>query len=198
MEKEVHIFFDFVCPFCFLGIHKLEEAIGNKNIKVVWHPYELSPGSEDTLDPVRDRVKFESIKKIIFPSAKKLGISIKFPQISPYPHTTKAFYGMQYAKEMNLEKQYIKKVFYAFFQQGQNIGRSEVLENLAEEIGLEREKFKNAINSTKYANMHEKALKYFLKDININLIPTYIIGKEIFDGEVETNKLKKAIEKYYS
>lgn len=193
MEKEVHIFFDFVCPFCFLGVHKLKKAIGNKNIKTVWHPYELSPGSEDTLDPVKDNEKLESIKKIILPSARELEIFIKFPDISPYPHTTMAFYGMQYAREMNVETQYIEKVFSAFFQEGKNIGSPDILENIAEDIGMDRYKFKEALNCKKYMELHEKALKYSFENISINVIPTYLIGEKTLEGAVKTDELKDAI-----
>lgn len=194
MVKKVHIFFDFVCPFSFLGIYKLENAVQNTNAKIIWHPYELSPGSEDTLDPVKDIEKFKSIKEIILPSAEGLGIFIKFPDISPYPHTTMAFYGMQYAKEMNVETQYIKKVFSAFFQEGKNIGDKDVLENIAADIGLDRHKFRDALKYKKYIELHEKALKYSSdKNISINLIPTYVIGEKILEGEVKLHDLKTAI-----
>ncbi|WP_446899087.1 DsbA family oxidoreductase [Clostridium sp. LBM24168] len=193
MVKKVHIFFDFVCPFCFLGIHKLGSAVKNTDTEIIWHPYELSPGSEDTLDPVKDNEKLKSIKKVILPSAKELGIFIKFPNISPYPHTTMAFYGMQYAKEMNVESQYIKKVFSAFFQENKNIGKPDILKNIAGNIGLDKYKFREALKCKKYRDLHEKALRYSYEDISINVIPTYVIGEKTLEGEVKTNDLRNAI-----
>ncbi len=44
MKQELHVFFDYICPYCLKAHKHLKELIpGYTDITIVWHPYESHP-----------------------------------------------------------------------------------------------------------------------------------------------------------
>ena len=73
-------------------------------------------------------------------------------------------------------------MFTAFFQEEQDIGKIEILVNLAGKLGLDQEKFKEALETRKYKNAHQQALQHVYNEANIQAVPTFIIGKTELQG----------------
>src|SRR5207248_2205224 len=90
----------------------------------------------------------------VYPIARRMGVEIKLPQVSPQPHTHLAFEGYQYAKEHGRGNDYNHRVLKAFFVEGQDIGRSDVLTRLAGEVGLDQQEFEHALRTRKYREAH--------------------------------------------
>lgn len=63
----------------------------------------------------RDRGKGSQGRQSVYPLARKMGVEIKLPSISPQPYTHLAFEGYQYAKEHGLANEYNDRVLRAFF-----------------------------------------------------------------------------------
>src|SRR5690606_38324624 len=63
-----------------------------------------------------------------------------------------ALIGMKYADAQGKGHAYHKRVFESYWLEGENIGDLETLANIAENIGLDREKFLAALNAAQYEN----------------------------------------------
>jgi predicted DsbA family dithiol-disulfide isomerase len=61
-------------------------------------PFELRPYRAPTLRPEGDYLQ-RAWQQSVYPLARKLGVPIKLPTVSPQPHTHLALEGYQYAKE---------------------------------------------------------------------------------------------------
>src|SRR5207248_9577298 len=72
----------------------------------------------------------------VYPIARRMGVPINLPEVSPQPHSHLAFEGFQYAKEHGRRNDYNHRVLTAFFVEGQDIGDIAVLTKLAGEVGL--------------------------------------------------------------
>jgi predicted DsbA family dithiol-disulfide isomerase len=70
--------------------------------------------------------------------ARRLGVPIKLPTVSPQPHTHLAFEGFQYAKEYGKGNDYNHRVLEAIFVEGQDIGQIDVLTKLPARSGWTR------------------------------------------------------------
>lgn len=194
MSLVVQVYFDYVCPFCFLGEIPFEAALEGKDIQVEWRPFELRPSPSEPLDPIHDPPKLRAWQQFIEPASQKLGVFMKLPQISPHPYTGLAFEGFHFAAERGKGKEYNDRVFKAFFQEEKNIGDLEVLTALAVEVGLEEGAFRTALQQGTYRKVQEKALHHAYAEARIDSVPTFIIGgkrlsglhsKETFDKYIE-------------
>ncbi|ACA54060.1 DsbA family protein [Clostridium botulinum] len=195
MSLNIKVYFDFVCPFCFLGEESLSQAIEGKDVNIQWMPFELRPEPSPRLDPWNDHSKLNAWNNFIEPIAKNLGIDMKLPKLSPHPYTNLAFEGYHYASEYEKGDEYIKRVFKGFFQDELDIGKIQILANLSEEIGLNKKEFTEALRARKYKDKQEKALKHAYEEANITAVPTIIIGDEVVQGNTSKENLEKIINK---
>lgn len=195
MSLNIKVYFDFVCPFCFLGEETLSKAIEGKDVNIQWMPFELRPEPSPRIDPWRETEKLNAWNNFIEPVAKNLKIDMKLPKISPHPYTNLAFEGYHYVNNMGKGEEYIRRVFKGFFQEGLDIGKIEILANLSEEIGLNKEEFIKVLKNRKYKDNQEKVLKHAYEEANITAVPTMIIGDEVVHGNTSKENLEEIINK---
>ena len=191
MTVKIKVFSDYVCPYCFLAEFPLKEAIKEKDVEVEWLPFELRPLPKPTLKPEDDYLK-TVWRQSVYPLARKMGVEIELPSISPQPHTHLAFEGYQYAKEHSKALEYNDRILRAFFQENQDISRLDVLARLASEIGLNGKEFKEALSARKYKIAHQQALEYG-EQLGINSVPTFMIGDRILSGLLSKENLEREI-----
>ncbi|MGG0666214.1 DsbA family oxidoreductase [Viridibacillus arvi] len=195
MTLKIKAYSDFICPFCFLGKGPLDEIVKEKDVEVEWMPFELRPSPHSKIDPWKEPDKLSSWDSFILPTAKKLGVDMCLPRVSPHPYTNLAFEGCHFAKEHGKGNEFHHRVFTAFFQEEQNIEDVEVLTNLAGEVGLSMDDFKDALVSRKYREVHQKALNHAYEEAQIMAVPTFIIGDEVIQGLASKERLAQVIDK---
>jgi predicted DsbA family dithiol-disulfide isomerase len=111
-------------------------------------PFELRPEPHPTLRPEGDYLQ-RAWQQSVYPLARRMGVPITLPKVSPQPHTHQAFEGYQYAKEQGKGNEYNHRVLQAFFVEGQDIGSIDVLTRLAGEVGLNGNEFEEALRTRK-------------------------------------------------
>ena len=161
-------------------------------------PYEICPRPSKQLDPANDPTKLAGWENYIIPRTKAWGVNMKLPDVSPHPYTDLAFQGFHYAKEFGKEKEYNDRVYKAFYQEDQNIGKIDILTKLAAEVGLDEMEFRKVLETRKYEKMQQKALKHAYEEAEITAVPTFIIGDERIAGAVSKEIIEQAIEKAYN
>lgn len=117
-----------------------------------------------------------------------MGVEIKLPTISPQPYTHLPFEGYQYAREEGKGEAYTHRLFEAFFKEDKDIGDIEILTQLAEEVGLGPQAYRQAVESRKYKEQHRQAQQY-----GIMAVPTFQIGNRLFQGMIPKEQLRKLL-----
>lgn len=123
---ELTCYFDFVCPFCYLGHHALRQATGQYSLDIRFIPWELSPApaSPKPLSTPEQRERFEARLK---PLADCLGIPMALPELTFRPRSSLALQGVYLAREEGVEDAYLDAVFHAYHVEGRDIGQADVL-----------------------------------------------------------------------
>jgi predicted DsbA family dithiol-disulfide isomerase len=65
----VTVYSDYVWPYCMLAERTLSEAIGDRDIRIAWRPFELRPDSVPTLRP-EDPYLPDVWRKSVYPGLK--------------------------------------------------------------------------------------------------------------------------------
>jgi predicted DsbA family dithiol-disulfide isomerase len=193
MALEIKVYSDYVCPFCFLAEFPLDEAVrGSKQpVSVEWMPFELRPEPVPTLRPEGDYLQ-QAWSQSVYPIARRMGIPIQLPPISPQPRSTLAFEGYQFARERGKGLEYNHGVLAAFFQDGRNIGQIDVLTEIAGQAGLDESEFAEALRARKYRESHEQALNASYA-AGVTSVPTFVIGDRVLVGLQDRGSLESAI-----
>ena len=113
--------------------------------------------------------------------------------MGPFADTKKACIGFLFANEKGKGKAYHDGVYAARWLEGKNIGDENVLAEIAEKAGLDRNEFLAALNDSR----HEAALERSNKDGEADDVfgfPTFIYEGQKFWGNDRIEWLVRAIE----
>lgn len=188
----IKVWSDYVCPFCMLVEGPLHEATHDLDVQIEWMPFELRPHPTPTLCP-EDEYLPSIWARSVDPMARRMGVSITLPTVSPQPYTRLAFEGYQYAAEHGRAAEYTPRVLRAFFQENQDIGRLDVLVGIAAELGLDEIRFNEALVTGAYTKAHQDALRT-AEAYEIGVVPTIIVGeRHRLEGVPAAAQIRKAV-----
>jgi predicted DsbA family dithiol-disulfide isomerase len=156
-------------------------------------PFELRPYPNEALRPEGDYLQ-RAWQQSVYPIARRMGVPIKLPTVSPQPHTHLAFEGYQYTREHGKGNEYNHRILTAFFVESQDIGSIDVLTRLAGEVGLDQQEFEEALRSRKYREAHRRALRHAYEEAGVTGVPMFVIGEQALTGLQGREALEAVIE----
>ena len=146
----VDVVSDVVCPWCYLGQKRLEQAIRelpDVSVEIRWRPFQLDPtippggtdrkqymlakfGSEERLRQAHARIE---------PLGAAEGIAFAFDAIKIAPNTLDAHRVIRWAAggERSVQNRVVKRLFSLYFEEGANIGDRSVLAGAARDAGMD-------------------------------------------------------------
>lgn len=139
MSLHVDVWSDFVCPWCYLVSTSLERLNESHGVTIAWKAYELRPkGSPPMPESYKARIKaLEPQMKAMAKSQYGIEINQGKFGIDSRP----ALIGEKFAEQFDLGNAYHKAVFEAYWLEAKNIEDADVLGEIAETIGLNRDDF---------------------------------------------------------
>lgn len=155
-------------------------------------PFELRPEPHETLRPEGEYLQ-RAWRQSVYPLARRMGVPITLPTVSPQPHTHRAFEGYQFAREHGKGNEYNGRVLEAFFVEGRDIGDVGVLTQLAGEVGLDAAAFGEALRTRKYQEAHRRALQHAYEEAGVTGVPLFVIGRRRLGGLQDRETLAAAI-----
>ncbi|MFN3984352.1 MAG: DsbA family oxidoreductase [Rhodocyclaceae bacterium] len=157
MIIDIDVVSDFVCPWCFLGKHRLDKALAELSaerpqlrFRINWLPYFLNPDTPPQGEPYRDFIegKFggarqaDEMLRRVAEAAQPDGLHFAFERIQTRPSTLDAHRLAYRAQSLGQRPERIVALvdglFRGHFQDGLDIGDRGVLADLAARIGDER------------------------------------------------------------
>jgi predicted DsbA family dithiol-disulfide isomerase len=193
MSTKVEIFMDYVCPFCFLVEEAVTELKRDRDVEVEIRPFELRPDPVPTLKP-EDNYLPRIWSGSVYPMARRLGVDINLPTVSPQPRTAKAFMVLQLANEHGVGQEYSTAMFRAFFQQDRDIGEDEVIVDVATSVGLDRAEAIQALESEERRSQQLADQEYAVDSVGVTAVPSVRVNGRLYPGVLDADRLKRAVD----
>ena len=155
----MEIYSDIVCPWCFIGKRRLEQAIetaGYANrAHVTWRPFQLNPTMPKSGMDRRAYLdaKFggaearRAMEERLAKAGEADGIVFAFDRIERTPNTFEAHRLMWRAQQHRKQDDLAEALFHAYFSEGRDIGDGQTLVDIAAEIGLHRDEARQFLAS---------------------------------------------------
>jgi predicted DsbA family dithiol-disulfide isomerase len=180
---KVIVYSDYICPFCYIGFHRIKKLKEKFNLDVEWQPFELHPEIPkeglviDKMPLPRDYLEMAlaNVKRL----ADEDGLELKFSD--KWPNSRLALFISEFARSKGKFDEFHILVLDAFWKEGKDIGDLSLLLNLAESIGLDKEKILKYIESDEPLTKLREALTK-LSGYGISGVPTFFIGDRIVVG----------------
>ena len=142
------VYSDVICPWCYVGKRRLETALGApgmpQHVNFTWRPFELNP--DMPADGIERKVyraqKFgearsAELDRNMAQTGRELGIEFAFDRMQRTPNTRLAHRLIWEAERQGRQDAIVNLLFRAYFEEGLDIGASDVLTRLAAEAGLD-------------------------------------------------------------
>lgn len=194
-EIQITVFSDYICPFCYVGHHRLMRLKDEYDLKINWCFLEIHPENSAEGEPVTDLDYSTEFWDELMKSLKRVAKEENIP-LAEHTFTTNSKDALLLAEACKLlgaETFYAlhEKIFTAFFVDDKNIGDRKVLRDLALSCGID-EKFIDAAWS------EEKNQQRLMENFNharkhqIKSVPSFIFGEHVFNGVVEEKLMRAA------
>lgn len=207
MILNIDIYSDVICPWCFVGKHRLERALtvvkDRFEARVSWHPFELNPDMpKEGLDRKEYRsAKFGSWEKSLTldeqvkAAGASEGIIFRHDLMKKTPNTFEAHKLILLARREGVQEKIVDAVFNGYFVEGKDVGSRETLIEIATAAGMDAEKVKTFLESEESTNAVNEAERKG-RELRINGVPNFIINNRVsFSGAQSVETFIKAFEK---
>ena len=155
----------------------------DRPVRVRWRPFFLNPGMpQDGMDRAAYvRRKFggdaRDVYRRIEDSGRADGVTFAFERMPRTPNTLLAHRLILFAEEQGKADAVIRALFRALFQDGRDVGRADVLVEVAKEAGLDPAEVGEFLEGARLAPevhaAHERAER-----IGIRGVPVFIVDQE--------------------
>lgn len=212
-RMKVEIWSDVMCPFCYIGKRKFETAMtqfaDSNNIEVEWKSFQLNP--DMVTDPSKNiseylaehkGVSIDEAKKMnayVTEMAKNEGLEYNFDK-AIVANSFNAHRFSHFAKQHGKQDEAEEKLFSAYFTEGKNTDDQAVLLQLGEEIGLDTEALKIALDSGRYADEVREDVTEAMR-IGVRGVPFFVFDRKYGvsgaqDSQVFLNTLEKSFSEW--
>lgn len=145
----IDVWSDYVCPFCYLelpALQALKTRFGD-GVDIRWHAFELRPEPHPTLDPAGEYLR-TTWDRSVYPMARERGMTLRLPPVQP--RSRKAFEAAAFAAKQGRFDAMHEALFRAFFEEGRDIGRIDVLVETGAKAGVQPEALRAALQDGRH------------------------------------------------
>jgi predicted DsbA family dithiol-disulfide isomerase len=170
---------DYICPWCYIGLTRVEKLRDEFDIELEVGAFELRPGIPPEGMPreevSRGRVYPPGYLENLRATAVEAGIEMKRPAL--VPSTRKAHEATEFAKDHGRLWEIHRALFHAYFEEERNIGDVDVLCDIAAGIGLDAGELRLALTDGRYAAEVEEELDW-ARAAGVTGVPTVIFAEK--------------------
>ncbi len=185
----VEIWSDVVCPFCYMGKRRFENALqefphGNA-VEVTWKSFQLDP---QTAPPYgqsiyeylarRKGISVDESRRMhdrLAGAARELGLRYDF-QKAVVANTFNAHRLTHLARERGLQAEMEERLFSAYFTEGTDLGDDEALAELGAEVGIPAGDAREMLRGERYADaVREDARE--AQDLGADGVPFFVFDR---------------------
>jgi predicted DsbA family dithiol-disulfide isomerase len=187
---KIEIWSDVMCPFCYIGKRRFENALAqfeNKDeVEIVWRSFQLNPALKT--DPSKNTIEHLAESKgwdmeytrkttdYVVNMAKELGLNYDFEK-AIVANSFKAHRLLHLAKQNQVQNECEEKLFEAYFIHGKNIDDNDVLLELGLSLGIHSDAILDMLSSDAFAADVEADI-YQAQQIGVQGVPFFVIDNK--------------------
>lgn len=204
---KVKIFSDMVCPFCYVGKLRLDEAIrrsGLTDVEVEMKAFQLHPTSPaDRSMPIYDFIRIAygpgavgnpEMRAQIIASGKSVGVDFNY-DIMRSCNTKKSHRLCKWAAQYGKQSELTMAVMDGYFTKGKELNSNADLLEMVRNVGLDEKEAEGVLNSDAYLQEVDADLKE-ARMLGIDAVPFFIFDdKYAVSGAQPVELFEQALQK---
>jgi predicted DsbA family dithiol-disulfide isomerase len=200
---EIDVISDVICPWCFIGSRRLEQALtpppDGVTVGVTFRPFLLDPSTPKEGADLRERLRAkyggdpEKMFANVEAAAHASGIPLDFSKVRRTPSTIAAHTLLRHAIAKGTQPSLARALFEAYFLEGRDIGDADVLAAIAIGHGFDADEAKRIVRdeeelATTRRDAQEAAAS------GVRGVPFFVLGQRLaVSGAQPAEVLREAI-----
>ncbi len=211
---QVEIWSDVVCPWCYIGKRRFEQALARfshrDEVEVVWKSFELDPGARSQEGPVgpdyadrlarkygTTRAGAQQMLDSMTAAAAAEGLELHFER-AVAANTFDAHQVIHLAEARGVQSAVKERLLRAYFTEGEPVGDRDTLVRLAAEAGLEAAEVAKALEEQEYARA-VRADEEEAGGLGISGVPFFVLDRRYgVSGAQPPEQLLAALDRAWS
>ncbi|RLA60289.1 MAG: DsbA family protein [Epsilonproteobacteria bacterium] len=196
-ELKITVYSDYICPFCYVGHHRLLRLRDSYDLKINWCFLEIHPETPKEGEPI-DSLDYPSEQwQKMLDNLKRIAEEENIPlsTINFITNSKDALLLSEAAKQCGREIFYElhEKLFSSYFVDGKNIGDRSVLKEIAESCGIDTTIIDSSWTDTKYP---QRLLENFnsARKHDVQSVPSFVFDDKVLTGVVTEAVFRDAAE----
>ena len=186
-ELKITVYSDYICPFCYLGHHRLQRLRDSYDLKINWCFLEIHPETSTEGEPI-DSLNYPSEQwQQMLANLERIAKEEDIPlsRLSFITNSKDALLLSEAAKQCGRDIFYglHEKLFSAYFVDGENIGNRDVLKKIADSCGIDKETVDSAWTDKKYPQCLLENFNAARKH-DVQSVPSFVFGDRVLTGVV--------------
>ena len=197
-KLKIQIWSDIMCPYCYIGKRRIEEALAEfehkEAVEIEWKSFQLDASfvaseNDDMVEHLatkyqKDRQWAQDMLASMTQNAKNSGLDFHFEK-AVMANSFNAHRLLHLAKKHNLSDELEELLFKAYLTEGKNIHDLLTLSNLGLEAGLDIKEIEAVLQSDVYAKeVKEDILE--AQSIGVQGVPFFVSGAQHVETFVKT------------
>lgn len=189
-KLKIQIWSDIMCPYCYIGKRRIEEALSQfthrESVAIEWKSFQLNahftPSAADNLlEHLADKYGkdldwAQSMVDNMTENAKTAGLDFNFDK-SILANSHNAHRLLQLAKKQHLGDQLKELLFKAYLTDGENLNNLDTLNRLATSVGLDADQVKQVLQSDAYSDAVKKDIEE-ANQIGVRGVPFFVFDNK--------------------
>ena len=187
---EIEIWSDVVCPWCFIGKRRLEEALTEfphrDDVEIVYRSFELDPSApqvatETTVEALARKwgTDVDGARQAMARGdavAAEVGLHFRHHEPPRAPHID-AHRVLHLAKDLGLQAELKEALLAAYFTRGESMGDHDVLRKVAADVGLDPARVDAVLATDEYADAVQADIE-LARAFGVTGVPFYVVDRK--------------------
>ncbi|PSQ53797.1 disulfide bond formation protein DsbA [Halobacteriales archaeon SW_8_65_20] len=202
--EQITVFSDYVCPFCYLGRHSLDQyqATREEPLEIDWRPFDLRAqkrnpdGSIDhSVDDGKDEAYFEQAKENVRRLQAEYDVEMDLELSRDVDSLPAQMAAVRVSEEYDYDTWlgFDRGIFEALWTEGRDIGDADVLADVAEASGVDPDLVRDAVTDEalreRVRGLFEEATQQ-----GVTGVPTFAYDGYGARGAVPPEQLERLVE----
>jgi len=194
-ELNITVYSDYICPFCYLGHHRLLRLRDSYELKINWCFLEIHPETSAAGEPI-DSLQYPSEQwQKMLANLTRIADEENIPlaRLSFITNSKDALLLAEATKQCGRETFYRlhEKLFNAYFVEGKNIGDRTILKDIALSCGIDQQLIESAWSDAHY---QQRLVANFqsARRHDVQSVPSFVFGDKVLNGVVSESAFRAA------
>lgn len=186
----IQIWSDIMCPFCYIGKRRIEEALQNfkhkDSVAIEWKSFQLDANfiaepDDNIIDHLAEKYRkdtdwAQTMIDNMTQNAKNAGLDFHFEK-AILANSFHAHRLLHLAKKYNLANELEELLFKAYLTDGKNVNDLDTLSKLGKEVGIDSEEIKQVLESNEYAKEVQQDIEQ-AQAIGVQGVPFFVFDNK--------------------